>query len=106
MPDTPYNKREIDLIIKGVKNHIDDMHKPLDGKLTEILTQTKKTNGRVSSLEKWRSLLIGGWVVVMSVVIPLAVYANTEQYARLEKGIQHHVDSDQANWDYVFDKID
>lgn len=42
--------------------------------LTDIKVQTTRTNGRVSKLEGWRSLLIGGWSVVTLIVIPLLCY--------------------------------
>lgn len=44
--------------------------------ITEIKAQTTKTNGRVTSLENWRWLLIGGGGVTLflltAIIIPLA----------------------------------
>jgi Flp pilus assembly protein TadB len=34
----------------------------------EVLEQVKKTNGRVSSLEKWRAYLVGGGIVIVTLV--------------------------------------
>jgi hypothetical protein len=53
MNEKNYSKREIDFIIKEIHNDV-----------KSILTQTTKTNGRVSKLENWRSLITGGLIVV------------------------------------------
>jgi len=52
----------LDLKFKGIQLQIEsfadvheEMHKSIDLKLTQILEQTLKTNGRVSDLEKWKS---------------------------------------------------
>ncbi len=39
--------------------------------LAEIKQQTITTNGRVSKLENWKYILIGGLAVVSAVIIPL-----------------------------------
>lgn len=39
----------------------------------EIVTQTKRTNGRVNSLEVWRGFITGG-LAVLSFVIGYVIY--------------------------------
>lgn len=69
-----YSKREIDFIIKGITDHIDSKDNAHEEMLNKILSQTTKTNGRVSSLENWRAYLVGAWAVVSLIVIPLFTY--------------------------------
>lgn len=42
--------------------------------LTEIRTQTIKTNGRVSILERWQSYVLGFCACISLFVIPMAIY--------------------------------
>lgn len=39
--------------------------------VTEIKVQTLKTNGRVTALEKWQSMLTGGLILVNIILVPL-----------------------------------
>lgn len=64
MSRTEYTKSEIDLIIKPLQ----DKHDLFDNKLDEILTQVKKTNGRVTSLELWKAWALGAFAVVLPVI--------------------------------------
>jgi hypothetical protein len=48
-----YSKREIDMIIKEIHEDV-----------KAILEQTKKTNGRVNSLEIWRGYITGGLAIL------------------------------------------
>lgn len=85
--ENEYSKREIDLLIKGVKDHIDEKDSHQDEKLDKILTQTTKTNGRVSKLEGWRSILVGAWIVVSGFVIPLLIYISFIEKNQLKEQI-------------------
>ena len=85
-----YNKREIDLIVQGIKDHIDSKDLAQDEKLDKILKQTTKTNGRVSRLEGWRSLLAGAWIVVSAFVIPLLLYVAVIEKSHIEKTLMQH----------------
>lgn len=67
MNDDPTNK-ELMHLIKDLRDR--DL-KAIDDKVTEIKMQTTKTNGRVSSLEIWRGIMIGGIAVISILVVPL-----------------------------------
>lgn len=71
--DEPYTKREQDEWRRDVKDTLD-----------RIETQTKKTNGRVSSLEDWKSWAIGALAVFVPIFIVVSGYLinqslNTQQ---------------------------
>lgn len=83
-----YTKREIDLLITGIKEHISDVVvRPLE----RIEIQTIKTNGRVNNLENWRGYTAGAIAVIIIVVIPLfwrlydSVSDNAINIAKLNK---------------------
>ena len=82
-----YSKREIDLIVTGIKQHIDDKDHNHEETLKKILTQTTKTNGRVNRLENWRAYLVGAWAVVSFIVIPGLAYIYTQEKTDLQNQI-------------------
>lgn len=62
--DSPYSNREIQ-----------EKWNDIASTLQEIKTQTKLTNGRVTSLEKWQYTVIGGVAVLTLIVVPLLGWA-------------------------------
>lgn len=74
--EAPYTKREEDQWRESVSSV-----------LNEILGQTKKTNGRVTKLEVWRGILLGGGAVVTAIVIPLVVYIFNSKINDLSSGV-------------------
>lgn len=79
MDNGQYTKREIDLILNGLKQHLDDKLSPISDTLREIKAQTEKTNGRVTRLEGHRLMLVGMWMVTTLGVIPLVSYIFSEK---------------------------
>ncbi len=60
MVELPYSNRELDHRFTEVS-----------GKLDLIIQQTTKTNGRVSSLERWQSYVLGFCAAVATLLIPI-----------------------------------
>ena len=56
---------------KELLARIDERQQQMNNQLTHIFNEVKKTNGRVTALENWKSRLQGSWkaVVVLSVAI-------------------------------------
>ena len=40
----------------------------------EILANVRETNGRVKSLELWKSYIVGGLTVISIMVVPILIY--------------------------------
>jgi Flp pilus assembly protein TadB len=57
------DQEQIQLLIR-----LEERMKSFSEKQDEMLIQVKKTNGRVSSLEKWRAYLVGGGIVIVTLV--------------------------------------
>jgi hypothetical protein len=78
MPKTDYSNREIDALIQTVITKIDDYastdklaHASTKETLDRIETQTVRTNGRVSKLERWQSYVIGFCACVVLILLPV-----------------------------------
>jgi len=46
--------------VDGIRADMHDKIKVIHNRADEILDQVKKTNGRVSALEEWKSQFVGG----------------------------------------------
>lgn len=67
MTEDPYTNREIDEWRRDVKEQ-----------LGAILTQTMKTNGRTTALEKWRSFITGSVSVIVLLLVPILAWSLIE----------------------------
>jgi len=74
MDDKDYTKRETDLLMKSIKDHIDERFDELSTKADRIESQTIKTNGRVTKLEGWKNWIGGGLAFITVVVIPFCLW--------------------------------
>ena len=79
LEEQPYSNRELREFFKESKEA-----------WARIEEQTKKTNGRVSSLERWRTGIVMSISVFVVIVIPLAVYA----YGISNQNIQSQTEND------------
>lgn len=64
-----YTVRETDMYFKSLEDKM-TTHTAL---LHEIHEQVKRTNGRVSELEKWRGFITGAVAVLVILVLPIIV---------------------------------
>ena len=86
-----YTTRELDTHFMDIKEQLD-----------RIEAQTIRTNGRVTKLENWQSLIIGGASIVSFIVIPTLVWIfsdvlnrSTETSNRIETTLSKHIDNDK-----------
>ena len=54
----------------SVKEYIQGMDDRVTRRLEELIEQTKKTNGRVQELERWKAYLTGGLALVFVLGLP------------------------------------
>jgi hypothetical protein len=64
------SKIENDVLLERINNLIETNKTEHEA----ILTQTTKTNGRVTKLESWQNRIIGGMVIVDVIVLPLVIW--------------------------------
>lgn len=69
MDDSPYSNREIDFKIQVMLEKVTEVKQDLMIPILRIETQTTKTNGRVMSLEGWRTWILGGAAVFVPIFI-------------------------------------
>lgn len=62
--DHPYMNRELDEMFGDIK-----------GSMSRIETQTIRTNGRVTVIERWQYSFMGGIAVLTIIVVPLLAWA-------------------------------
>lgn len=96
MPEKPYTKREMDMFFKSMTEKNDAWSATImtaledikQHELQPILKQTTLTNGRVSSLEKWRNWLTGAACISLLI----AGYFLTDLRQDQQAAIDHAVD--------------
>lgn len=64
MNDKPYENREIDNMFGEIKET-----------LVRIEEQTKKTNGRVTQLERWKYMSMGATAILTTLIVPILGWA-------------------------------
>jgi hypothetical protein len=69
MDAQPYTNREMDMKFAEIK----DILLGQNEQMGEIKAQVKTTNGRVSSLEKWKIFVIGFCTCITVLMIPLLI---------------------------------
>jgi hypothetical protein len=85
--------------LSAVAEQITDLKEHMEMLTSPILTEVKKTNGRVTSLEGWRGNMQGAWRVVTWVGIPLfGVYVGfmswlAFQVVNIDKTVAEELDS-------------
>lgn len=64
--DAPFTNREVRIMFGEIKSELINMNK----ELTEVKTQTTKTNGRVNKLERTVTILTTAIIVVVCLKFP------------------------------------
>jgi hypothetical protein len=73
---------------------IKTFHDKTEGTLSTILTQTTKTNGRVTKLENWKQYIAGGIALFCIVGLPL-VWILINDVRESRSIIQSHIVKDK-----------
>ena len=88
MKDNTYSDRELDSEFSNLLDHMRVFENKVDGHFIDlkegdvrIETQTTRTNGRVTKLERWQSYVIGFCAAITALILPLI-------YIVIEKVIQ------------------
>jgi len=68
-----YTNRELGILLKEIKTHLIGFSDTNKKEHEAIEKHVIKTNGRVKSLELWRSFILGGMGVIIF-VIPYIIY--------------------------------
>lgn len=71
MTDADYSKREIDGHFDGIKESLANQDKVL----VRIETQSIKTNGRVTELERSRYMQMGAMTIISAIVLPILMWS-------------------------------
>lgn len=75
MTDDSYTIKEfIGHYMDDMKEQIGEIHTDVK----EIKIQTQKTNGRVSKLEFWRSVIIWGFGVILALAVPIGMFIKSQ----------------------------
>jgi uncharacterized membrane protein (DUF106 family) len=91
-PNAPFTNREIT-----------EKWNDLSETLERIESQTAKTNGRVSALEKWMYVAIGGMSVISVVLVPLFGWM-LKSVANTDDKIQQAVQETLQAYDITYEK--
>lgn len=67
-PRTKKQFSDVDVNQNDLLARIDERLKSLQETQNKTFAQVQTTNGRVTSLERWRAYLIGGGVVIVTIV--------------------------------------
>ena len=75
----PKTHGEINIVINALKEHMNEKFGDMKDSIDGLTVQVKTTNGRVKTLEVWRSFLFGAWAVITAMVVPLVIYIYVQQ---------------------------
>lgn len=66
-----HTNNEISIIVENLDNKLTEKHADIVDTLNRIETQTTKTNGRVTTLEKFMWIVVGVTAVFTTLIIPI-----------------------------------